>query len=490
MHLDSVTCIPSLSPEVFASLPEPAQVRMCLLEVALQQLQMRIQELEARLSKNSSNSGKPPSSDGLKRPPKSERTRSEKKSGGQEGRVGKTLVQVKDPNFVETHTPTSCQGCGSDLNNVNGSCTEKRQVFDVQNPVIEVTEHRAEEKECPCCGHVSRGSFPETVKAPVQYGERVQALAAYFAHQHFIPIERVCQIFEDIFGVGISPGTLANINEKLFKNLEVFETGLKAYLIAGKVLHFDETGMRCEKKLKWVHVAASEAATLYMIHPKRGQEAMDEMGVLSQFHGIAVHDHWFPYFSYNQVTHSLCNAHHLREFTFVHEQEKEEWAKKMKDLLLTVHSRVEESQQQGCLSEEELLLYEREYSRIIDEGIAYHALLPPLPKGKRGKQKQRDGKNLLDRLIKQRECVLLFMHDFSAPFTNNLGERGMRMVKLKQKIGGCFRTLAGGQTFCRIRGYLSTAYKQGWNIWDALADAIRGHPRLLPVPAYIRRVAA
>ena len=353
-----------------------------------------------------------------------------------------------------------------------------------------MTEHRAEEKKCPCCGCISRGVFPEGVKASVQYGERVQALAAYFSHQHFIPIERLGQIFEDVFGIGISPGTCANIDEKLFKNLGVFEAGLKAYLVAEKILHFDETGMRCEKKLQWVHIAASEAATLYMIHSKRGQEAMDEMEVLPQFHGTAIHDHWFPYFAYIQVAHGLCNAHHLREFTFVHEQEKEDWAKRMKDLLLAAHNRVEERRQQGFLPEEELLQYDQEYTRIITEGIAYHSHLPPLPKGKRGKQKQRDGKNLLDRLVKKRECVLLFMNDFSVPFTNNLGGQGMRMVKLKQKIGGCFRTLAGGQIFCRIRSYLSTARKQGWGVWDALADAIQGHPRLLPTPTHAHRVAA
>jgi len=214
------------------------------------------------------------------------------------------------------------------------------------------------------------------------------------------------------------------------------------------------------------------------------------MGVLPQFHGIAVHDHWFPYFSYRQVAHGLCNAHHLREFTFVHEQEKEEWAGRMKKLLIKANNRVEEYRQQGFFPQEELLWIEQEYTQIITEGIAYHAQLSPLPKGKRGKQKQREGKNLLDRLIKNRRCILLFMYDFSVPFTNNLGEQGMRMVKLKQKIGGCFRTFAGGQVFCRIRSYLSTARKQGWDIWDALADAVRGQPRLLPFPVHAQTIAA
>jgi len=486
MDLEPATCLPTLPPEVFSSLSPLVQSYIRVLETTLQQSQailqqvlIRVKELEARLAKNSSNSGKPPSSDGLKRKPKSERTRSGKKPGAQKGRMGRNLEQVENPDRIEVHAPLSCQGCGSSLNNVNGSCVAVRQVFDIPKPAVEVTEHQVEEKKCNCCGRVNRGIFPENINAPVQYGERVQALSLYFSHQHFIPVERLGQIFEDIFGVTISSGTCANIDEKLFNHLAEFEASLQKYLIGEKVVHFDETGMRCEKKLQWIHIATSEAATLYMLHPKRGQEAIDQMGILSQFCGIAIHDHWFPYFLYNQASHSLCNAHHLREFTFIYEQEKEEWAKSMKDLLIATNNKVEECRQQGFLPKEDLVQIEQDYTRIITEGITYHTQLPHLPKGKRGKQKQRDGKNLLDRLFQKRECVLRFMHNFSVPFTNNLGERGIRMVKLKQKIGGCFRTFTGGQLFCRLRSYLSTARKQGWDIWESLAEAVRGNPRLL-----------
>lgn len=326
---------------------------------------------------------------------------------------------------------------------------------------------------------MSKGVFPENVRGPVQYGERIQALTAYFAHQHFIPVDRVCQIFEDVFGVDISPGTCSNVDERLFQQLESFEISLKTYLLAARVLHFDETGMRCEKKLCWVHVASSQWATLYTIHAKRGQEAMDEAGILPQFQGYGIHDHWFPYFAYAQVIHGLCNAHHLRELTFIHEQEKEDWAKQMKDLLIFANNEVEKYQGQGSLPRPVLLEIERTYSQILAKGFEYHALLPPLPKSKRGKQKQRDGKNLLDRFEGKRSCVLRFMYNFCVPFTNNQGEQDIRMVKLKQKISGSFRTPRGSQIFCRIRSYISTARKQGWNIWDALVDAIKGCPRLL-----------
>lgn len=488
--MDVYTTVPvlTLPSEEFGVLPESIRSYIRYLEnviqrqqAQIQQLQVRVHELEARISKDSSNSSKPPSSDGLKRKPKSLRGKSGKKPGAQQGHAGKGLAQVKNPDVIVTHAPTNCHGCGSNLDQVEGACAEKRQVFDIPRPKIEVTEHQVLEKQCPCCGKLNRGVFPENIRGPVQYGERVQALTAYFAHQHFIPVDRVCQIFEDIFGIAISPGTCSNVDEKLFWQLEPFESGLKTYLLAARVLHFDETGMRCEKKLRWVHVASSQLATLYTIHAKRGQEAMDEAGILPLFQGIGIHDHWFPYFAYEQMRHGLCNAHHLRELTFIHEQEKEDWAKRMKDLLIFAKNEVERYLEQGALPPEILLRIEEAYGQIIAEGFEYHSLLPPLPKGKRGRQKQRDGKNLLDRLKEKRSCVLRFIYDFSVAFTNNLGEQDIRMVKLKQKISGCFRIFKGGQIFCRIRSYISTARKQDWNIWDALTEAIAGCPRLLPV---------
>lgn len=479
MDSDTTTSTPTVSGAIFDALPAPIQDYIRSLESNIRQLQCRVRDLESRLSKNSSNSSKPPSSDGLRRKTKSQRGKSGKRPGAQPGHAGRGLAQVKNPDIIVTHTPAYCHECGGGLHNVNGHCAEKRQVFDIPQPKVEITEHRAEEKRCPCCGTLNRAVFPDAVKGPVQYGDRVQALVAYFAHQHFIPVDRVCQIFEDIFHIDISPGTCSSVDERLYQRLESFESSLEAYLLAARVLHFDETGMRCEKKLHWVHVASSQMATLYMMHHRRGREAMDEMGILSQFDGIAVHDHWFPYFSYDGVVHSLCNAHHLRELEFVDEQEKENWAKRMKNLLLRARRDVEKHSGEGKMPVDTLLEIEQEYTQIITEGIEYHSHLSPMSHGKRGRQKQRVGKNLLDRLRMKRGCVLRFMYDFSIPFTNNQGEQDIRMVKLKQKIAGCFRTTMGGGIFCRIRSYISTARKQGWNIWDALAEAMRGLPRLL-----------
>ena len=498
MNSETTFSAPTLSGALFDSLPESIRTYIRYLEatiqtqqIRIQQLEARVHELEARLSKNSSNSSKPPGSDGLKKQPKSQRSKSGKKPGGQQGHMGKGLAQVENPDAIVTHTPISCHECGSGLGEVNGFCAERRQVFDLPQPKVEVTEHRVEVKKCPCCGELNRAEFPENVRGPVQYGERVQALTAYFAHQHFIPTERLCQIFEDIFGISMSPGTCSNVDEKLFQKLESFETGLKLYLLGSRVLHFDETGMRCEKKLHWVHVASSDLATLYTMHSRRGQEAMDATGILPQFRGTGVHDHWFPYFAYEQMKHGLCNTHHLRELTFIHEQEKEDWAKQMMNLLIFSKNEVARHLECGALSAQTLLQIEQEYAQIVNRGVEYHAQLPLLPKSNRGRQKQRDGKNLLDRLKEKRDCVLRFMYDFSVPFTNNQGEQDIRMVKLKQKISGCFRTARGGRIFCRIRSYISTARKQGWNIWDALTEAVKGRPGLLePCPQASLQVLA
>jgi len=481
MNSHTTVPIPILSGAAFDTLPESIRFYIRHLENKVQQLEVRVHELEARLSKDSSNSGKPPSSDGLKRKPKSLRKHSDKKPGGQQGHAGKGLTQVGNPDVVVTHTPVNCTRCGSDLSNVDGALVEQRQVFDIPQPEIQVTEHRIEEKTCPCCTALTRASFPENLSGPVQYGDRIRALIAYFSHAHFIPVDRICEIFKDIFGVPLSPGTCANVDQRLFANLEVFEANLKTYLLAARVLHFDETGMPCEKKLHWVHVASSQLATLYTMHTKRGQEAMDVAGILPTFQGTAIHDHWFPYFAYSQLKHGLCNAHHLRELIFVHEQEKEEWAKRMHDLLLSANKEVDKHVEQGALPSETALQIEQVYQQILTEGLLYHTSLPPLPKGKRGKQKQRDGKNLLDRLSEKRDCVLRFIRDFSVPFTNNQGERDIRMVKLKQKIAGSFRTFRGGEIFCRIRSYISTARKQEWNVWEALTEAIKGNPRQLAI---------
>ncbi len=452
-------------------------------ETRIQQLEAQLEDLKARLSKNSSNSSKPPSSDGLKKAKKtsSQRRKSGKKPGGQKGHKGSTLNKVADPDHIVTYTPKTCQGCGHDLTKVTSVGTENRQVFDLPEPKVEITEHQAEIKICPCCRKKSKGEFPCHVTAPVQYGTRIQALSAYFANYHFIPFDRLSQIFEDIFEVPLSPGTCCNIDKKLYKHLDVFETNLKIFLLMGKVLHLDETGIRCNKKLYWIHIASSSRATFFGIHAKRGREAIDAFDILPQYGGTVVHDHWSPYLSYTQVKHGLCNSHHLRELIYVHEHKKEEWAELMQKLLIKGKKLVEKHYDRGSLPDNIVVDFEKEYANILDRGFEYHKTLPPLLKSKRGRQKQRTGKNLLDRLKVKQDYVLRYMYDFAVPFTNNQAEQDARMVKVKAKVSGCFRSLNGGEISCRIRSYLSTARKQGWKILDALISAVIGKPKLLSI---------
>ena len=475
-----------LPDEVFGGLSGPVRAYIQCLETIIEkqqeqirELQARVEKLEARLAKNSSNSGKPPSSDGFRRVLKSPREKSDKKPGGQKGHTGSCLAQMETPDRIVSYTATYCSNCGLSLDEIQGHCVGKRQVFEIPQPKMEVTEHRVEKKRCPRCGKTTRAGFPKDVRGPVQYGHRVQALETYLSVQHLIPVDRVCEIFSEVWGIPISPGVCANINRRAFQTLEPYEQSAKEALLASRVLHFDETSTRYEKKLDWLHVASSKWVTSYTSDAKRGREAIDAAGILPKFRGTAVHDHWQPYFSYENVLHSLCNAHHLRELAFIHEERGEDWARQMKELLIFSKREVQNYAEQSALPEAIRSQIETAYTRILQEGFDYHASLSLLPKNKKGKQKQREGKNFLDRLDKDRASVLRFIEDFSVPFTNNQAERDIRMVKLKQKVSGCFRGKDRGQIFFRIRGYLSTARKQGWAVWDALSEAVRGNPRLV-----------
>ena len=458
-----------------------SQVQQLTLQV--HQLTVRVHELEGQLAKNSSNSGKPPSSDGMAKPNKTRslRGKSGKKPGGQEGRKGSNLPPVPDPAKIQVHSPKTCTGCNASLETVAAIDVNKRQVFDIPPISVEVTEHQAETKICPCCGQKNRGEFPDGVNAFTQYGERVKAFAAYFLHQHLIPFERVAQMFEDLFNIPLSPGTCSNMDRKLYKNLEIFEHSLKAHLLACRVLHLDETGVRCGKKLHWIHVTSSESATFFGLHAKRGSAAIDEIGILPKYCGRVVHDNWLCYFSYQQVKRGLCNVHHLRELKFVYEEEKCSWAQEMSDLLLEGKEMAEQARAEGKteIAPEEINLIEGKYERILlkvahiclDAATAEH---PPDGVGK-------TGFNLFRRFLRRSTEILCFIHDLTIPFSNNLAEQDLRMEKVKQKVSGCFRTFDGGKISCRIRSYISTARKQGWNIIEAIKEAVAGKPKLLPL---------
>lgn len=286
-----------------------------------------IHDLQDKLAKNSTNSSKPPSSDMYKIPrTKSLRKPSGKNSGGQKGHIGHTLGFVERPDYIEVHKVNECKHCHASLDNKEPDGYEKRQVFDIPPIKIEVTEHRAEIKNCDRCGLQSKADFPPDVTQPTQYGNSIKALACYFNTYQLIPLERTCEIFEDIFNHPISQAAILQANVALSGMVEPVNAVIKQHLIDSYVINNDETGLRIGGKRQWLHVTSTDKLTYYYVHERRGKDAMDDIGILPEFTGVSVHDHWKPYFKYENCKHSLCNGHHLRDLGFVHEQYHQEWS--------------------------------------------------------------------------------------------------------------------------------------------------------------------
>lgn len=440
----------------------------------------RIIELEARVAKNSRNSSKPPSTDGPKKPlqTKSSRKSSGKKTGGQPGHKGASLSQVENPDKVVVHPVIACDDCGASLVLTEPDGVEKRQVFDLPPLNLIVTEHQAEQKSC-ACGCVTTGTFPPEATAPVQYGPWVQALVVYLSTYQFIPYGRLKEFFSELFGVKMSPATMKRILAVAAVKTATTVEKIKNSIIKSPLAHFDETGMRVDKSLLWLHSHSTSVLTYFAVSCFRGAKAMLEIDILPKFRGKAIHDAWAPYYSFEDCIHFLCNAHHLRELTFIFEQHKEKWAGRMHALLLEIHSAVYDHKQKKKKELSKYLLekFEADYQQIITAGKKLHTHRgEPEQTGKRGRKKQHKGKNLLDRLDNNRNQVLGFMRDFSIPFTNNLAEGDIRMQKLKQKISGCFRTIAGANIFAHLRSYISTARKQGHPTLGAIHAALTNQP--------------
>lgn len=440
--------------------------------------QVVIQTLRDQLAKDSHNSSKPPSSDGLKKPrTRSLRQKGQRPQGGQPGHQGNTLKMVAEPDHVEPHPVISCPHCRTDLSDIEPMGHEKRQVFDVPPVRVEVTEHQAEIKQCPDCGEAVKGEYPPHVTQPVQYGPRLKAQASYLNNYHFIPLARTEELLTDFYGQSPTEAVIIEANRQLVQQTEASRASIKQHLIAARVANFDESGLRVEGKLHWLHVVSTPDLTLYHVHRKRGQEGMAAGGVLPQFQGGAVHDHWAPYLKFDHCRHYFCNAHHLRELQFIQEQYQQAWAAEMAHLLLDIKAEVEGTPAPAMsLPPERLAHYEAEYDKLIAIGLAANPPPDDPPPKKRGRPKQSPPKNLLDRLQTHKAGGLAFMYDFRVPFDNNLAERDVRMIKVKQKVSGAFRTQSGADAFCAIRSYISTVRKQGHNVIDAIYQAFVGLP--------------
>lgn len=443
------------------------------------QLSAYIHELEGRLAKDSHNSSKPPSSDGLRRKPKNLRQKSGRKPGGQLGHRGETLRLQATPDVVVEHRPTHCAHCQTLLSDAPVVLRERRQVHDLPPGRLVLTEHQALHVQCPACQAVSVGAFPAEAPSRAQYGPQVRALAVYLVEEQLVPLGRVQQLLSDLFAVQVGRGTLVAWIQQAARVLAPVEEQIKAALQQAAVLHLDETGVRRGGQLAWAHVASTRRLTHYAIHAQRGSEATDAMGILPGFHGVSVHDGWISYQTYRTCRHALCNVHHLRELTFVEEVEHQAWAKELKDLLVAMRAATAQARAQGWpqVPEAQRAGFHRQYQALLACGRRANPP-PDTPRrpGQRGRQAQSSTRNLLERLTLHEDQVLAFLDDLTVPFDNNQAERDLRSFKVQQKISGCFRTEPGAVAYARIRGYLATLRKQGRALLAALEAVFTGHP--------------
>ncbi len=421
--------------------------------------------LANRLNLNSSNSSKPPSSDPNRK--KQPKRKTGKNPGGQKGHVGTTLKKVDDPDKID---PIKIDRSKLPPGRYRQVGFEARQVFDIDIARV-VTEYRAEILEDDN-GNRFVADFPQGVSKAVQYGTGLKAHAVYMSQFQLIPYNRIQDYFADQLHIPLSEGSIFNFNKQAFQALARFELKATDKLTTSLVAHADETGINMGGDRYWLHCVSNEFWTLYYPHGKRGMDAFDAMGVLPGFKGILCHDHWKPYFKLN-CTHALCNAHHLRELTRAWEQDSQQWAHDMKNLLEKINSRVIDAG--GALSAQQAGKYRSQYTKLIKQGeIECPAPTRPKIKGKRGRIKKSKSRNLLERLRDFENETLRFMENERVAFSNNLGENDIRMTKVQQKISGCFRSIEGAKIFCRIRSYLSTCRKQGVKSSQALELLFNG----------------
>ena len=452
----------------------------------IEALTARVAELERQLGRHSGNSSKPPSSDGLAKPPAPGRERRAgaggRRPGKQPGAPGAHLAQVGDPDAVVVHRPAVCGGCGGDLTLAPVVGVEARQVFDLPEARLRTTEHRAERRRCGC-GRVTAGGFPGQARAAACYGPGVRALAAYLAVGQHLPVERATELLACVLGAPVSTGLLGGLVAEGAAGLGGFAERAREQLARAEVAHFDETGARVAGRLHWVHSASTALLSWFAVHPKRGVAAMDAAGVLPGFTGVAVHDCWSPYWRYTRAAHALCGAHLLRELDEAAGQPGQGWAGELAEWLSVAAGQAAGARAAGAerLDPGVVDRLLGRYDQILAKA---HAANPPPPRrpGQRGRPKRSAAVCLLARLDTHRDEVCRFLVDLRVPFSNNQAERDIRMVKLQQKISGCWRTPAGAQAFLTVRSYVSTARKHGVNPLAALRQLFEGNA-WLPAPS-------
>jgi len=449
--------------ELLAQEPNLSPVLRSTLDVLL----LVVQLLVNRLGLNSRNSSKPPSTAFVKGNQKTKNGNN--KPGGQTGRVGTSLSKVDDPDEIKLLEVNRASLPPAQYRDIG---FEARQVFDIDIRRI-VTEYRAQILEDEK-GSRFTAAFPSQVTKAVQYGNGVKVQAVYLSQFQLLPYQRVQDYFKEQIGLPISTGSVFNFNQQAFDLLAEFELKLIAKLIASPLVHTDETGINIDGKRQWLHCASNDRLTLFYAHAKRGIEAMDAKGVLPLFEGILCHDHWKPYYHYTGCLHALCNAHHLRDLERAYEQDGQQWAKAMQDLLLNILADVK-AQDANALPAEKAQHYTECYRNLLKQAeIECPPPDEPRQPGQRGRAKRSKARNLLERLQLFELDVLRFMVNPIVPFTNNQGENDIRMTKVHQKISGCFRSQDGANIFCRVRSYLSTCRKNDVSATQALTLLFSG----------------
>ena len=461
------------------------ELRLSKTQQINRQLRTRVRELEYLLTSgnqstpklDSHNSNLPPSLDSPWKKPNrtsSLRKKSGAKVGGVLGHKGFTLRQVDSPDLVVLHRVNVCQHCHYSLVQIEPIRFHKRQIFEIENGGLFVTEHQAEVKCCQLCRQISKGHFPDNLKAPVQYGSSVFSRIVYLNQYQLLPVARTAESMNDLFRCPISLATIGRAAKVCSQHLFKFEYRLKAALRQSEVLGVDETGININGENNWVHVARTDNLTHLAFHAKRGRAAIEEIGIINEFTGTLVRDGFVSYQKYEQCRHGLCNAHLLRDLTFIGESDRlhQGWTSELAALLLEIKASVElaQSNAPGSLEDSLQNIFAARYDLILAEAGSVIRGSPELI------FTHLSAGTLLRRLVRHKEKILRFMTDFRVPFDNNGSERDLRMLKLQQKISGCFRSTEGAETFCRVRSYLSSARKQARGLLIALESAFKGQP--------------
>ncbi|HVB63686.1 MAG TPA: IS66 family transposase [Nitrolancea sp.] len=464
--------------QIYDQGPDAVAAVIAHLETEISDLRARVKALEDRLAKDSHNSHLPPSRD-LPPKPKSLRKPSGRTPGGQPGHAGTTLSWSAEPDHTVVHHPAICAGCGAMLDAATVVGQARRQVVDLPPLRLMTTEYVVEQRRCPCCGQLTPAIFPAAARGSVSYGPRLRGLAVYLQTYQLLPYARLEELVRDLFGGSFSAGTLSTAITDCDGALAETETAIQQALQQEAVAHFDETGLRVDGAQQWLHVAGTDRLTHYRVDPKRGRAGMAAAGVLPGFTGVAVHDGLHGYGTF-PCEHALCNVHHLRDLTFVAEQYQQSWADEFKDLLQELQATVATARDAGQthLAPTTLKDATQRFRNLAKAGERANPAKPKAPSTPGPPKRTKAGK-LAEWLGRHELEALLFLHDFRVPFDNNQAERDLRMLKVQQKISGTFRTARGAAQFARIRGYVSTARKQGHNPLTALQAACAGHPLVL-----------